>query len=1256
MNGWVNLFSEPWVQRLGWVLIHFLWQGAGIALLLAVALRLFARASSHIRYVTIGSALLLCAVMPVATWIILSPQAQLSVLPAPASNPTELPKMEAPAALGPGFRQDAGFDSLGSAQMRWQDNLRRMADAAVPYVVGLWFGGVLILTLRLTLAWTLMRRLCLSGLAIQDSRCLERFRGLVERMQVGVPVRLLQSALVEVPTLIGWLRPTILVPVSVFTGLTPEQLEAILAHELAHVRRYDYLVNLFQTVIETILFYHPAIWWISRKLREERENCCDDIALEVMQDRLVYVSALAQLEEGRGLPLALTASGGSLLQRIRRIAGVNDRKVSAWPLWILIIGVLSLGGLNETKGTETPSTPEPRAQTYLQVTYIRTTDTSAMPGPFTLSGIYAEKFIQNPLNVVTKLADFPLKTGINTFKGKTPAGFDFEITLDWNDSSTNKAPNIDVDLKWWKAKGGDVSYRSEFKELLRRDECILIKGPWKTQETSNLLIRFVDHLSEKPQKDNTDVNATDATGRKLAAADQAPDLNAQLLAAVLKGDAVTVQKLLDQGADPNARGENGDVPLFSARSAAMVDLLIAHGADPRLKSNNGNDALDYVSWQDPSVFDALLRGGVPFDVKADGPTKLLQASLHGNTLLMAKLLALGVDPNTPGAWSRDGPKVELMTPMTGAVNSGVVSAVELLLDHGAKTEGGKAKTMVFSVVTHPAIAKLLWDRGNRDVSPLLYAISQGASVQAIAKLLDEGSPPDPPQDDELTPLGAVVEKGNLDAVKLLVARGADVNKGSGDSSPMRLAAFNGGDEVVAYLLAHGAKADPMALWEAAHNSTPYQGERSKEHFEKVVRLLLDAGALKNATPELQGSIVNAPIWTRQGPPNATVLKMILDAGGNPNAPMPFTAENGEKPNTVIGHYRDYCAQHRTDPFFGTGWVQIKPLLKMLEAAAKGSVPKATGASDSIPNPALAQVLVADATQGDTAEVERLPKLKADLNLSDASFGGGSNTLISPLAAADHSGQVSLDEVHPFLAPFVWSRGNRIGSPLLYAISQEASIEDIAKLLSQGSPADPPEDKQVTPLGAAAKFGNLEAVKLLVAHHADVNAGGPINTRFPELTRMSPLWLAASEGQDEVVEYLLQQGAKPEPAALWQAVYNGSPYPNQRSKDHFEKTVRILIDAGALKTAKPEMAGAILEASLGTRMGSPNGTVLKMLLDAGLSPDLPLGYSVVARSKPDSVINCYRDYYNKNKDDPVFGDRVLDLKPLLDMLEAAVPGH
>ena len=137
------------------------------------------------------------------------------------------------------------------------------------------------------------------------------------------------------PTVIGWLKPVVLLPTSALAGLAPNQMEAILAHELAHVRRHDYIVNLFQTVVETLLFYHPAVWWLSRRIRAERENCCDDLAVSLCGDPVAYAAALAELEGLRSTTgdLVLAATGGSLLQRVRRLLGVPTHAGRA-PGWL----------------------------------------------------------------------------------------------------------------------------------------------------------------------------------------------------------------------------------------------------------------------------------------------------------------------------------------------------------------------------------------------------------------------------------------------------------------------------------------------------------------------------------------------------------------------------------------------------------------------------------------------------------------------------------------------------------------------------------------------------------------------------------------------------------------------------------------------------------------------------------------------------------------------------------------------------------
>jgi hypothetical protein len=190
-------------------------------------------------------------------------------------------------------------------------------------LVGAWSLGVVLLAARMIGGWALAQRLARSGQPTTLPGLERALARLCEVMRVARPVRLLESVRVEVPTVIGWMRPVILFPAATLAGLTPAQLEVVLAHELAHVRRLDYLVNLLQTAIETLLFYHPAVWWVSSRVRVEREHCCDDAAVAACGDALAYARALTDLEGLRVGPvgLAVAADGGSLLHRVARLVG-----------------------------------------------------------------------------------------------------------------------------------------------------------------------------------------------------------------------------------------------------------------------------------------------------------------------------------------------------------------------------------------------------------------------------------------------------------------------------------------------------------------------------------------------------------------------------------------------------------------------------------------------------------------------------------------------------------------------------------------------------------------------------------------------------------------------------------------------------------------------------------------------------------------------------------------------------------------------
>ncbi|MDB5299187.1 MAG: Regulatory sensor-transducer, BlaR1/MecR1 family, partial [Phycisphaerales bacterium] len=315
LQAWLNgLHASPLTQRLGWVLLHSLWEDTAIAALLAVALLLMRRASASSRYAAGCAAIALMALLPVLT-------------PAPRVPPVvrhQSPPVIAAQRLGPAVALpgtiEVPHESSASPDRPW-----------LAWAVAAWLLGVGGLSLRHLLGWMFVQRLARQG-AEPSQAWRRRLTELAAQLQIRTAVRLRVCARVHVPAVMGWLRPVILIPAAALTDLTPQQLEALLLHELAHVRRHDYVVNLIQTAAETLLFYHPAIWWASRVVRQERENCCDDLAARACGSRVVYARALAAMEELRAVPsrLALAARGGVLLQRVRRIVGLPAPQHDRW--------------------------------------------------------------------------------------------------------------------------------------------------------------------------------------------------------------------------------------------------------------------------------------------------------------------------------------------------------------------------------------------------------------------------------------------------------------------------------------------------------------------------------------------------------------------------------------------------------------------------------------------------------------------------------------------------------------------------------------------------------------------------------------------------------------------------------------------------------------------------------------------------------------------------------------------------------------
>lgn len=332
---------EPFTAKLAWALIHFVWQGALVAFALKLVLSLPRLQTARVRYLLACGAMVCLAAAPV--WTFLNTQAGEAPAMAARSGEAVVSPAEAPGALlNEGLppvivRVFIGHGGILAVVRQW-------VDGHVSTVLLIWLTGVLLFSFRLGAAWLTARGLARGGVPLAGAEWLGRLAFVSARLRVARPVKLLQSALVEVPTVLGWLRPVVLLPASTLSGLTPAQLESILAHELAHVRRCDYLVNLGQCLVETLLFYHPAVWWVSAQVRVERENCCDDLAVASCGDPGLYVEALATLETLRDGPaMGMAATGGTLVSRVRRLLG-QPPKGGGSQAWIaaVILGMAVL--------------------------------------------------------------------------------------------------------------------------------------------------------------------------------------------------------------------------------------------------------------------------------------------------------------------------------------------------------------------------------------------------------------------------------------------------------------------------------------------------------------------------------------------------------------------------------------------------------------------------------------------------------------------------------------------------------------------------------------------------------------------------------------------------------------------------------------------------------------------------------------------------------------------------------------------------
>jgi bla regulator protein BlaR1 len=309
-----HLLSDSAVVAFGWTLVHSVWQGTAIALLTFFALYVLRSYSANVRYVAGVCALTFQVVMSAATFVYYYIKLAASPYPitrplsnyVPSSVTLENIKYELPITL----------------------KLQIWLSAHISELVICWLIGAAFLLVRFAGGWIFTERLRTNAKIVMDKEWRARFGVLIARMNISQTIEFKETARILTPMVIGAFRPAVLIPIGLLSGFSTAQVEAILAHELAHIRRNDYLVNMLQSFVEVVFFFHPAIWWISEKIRTEREHCCDDIALSACGDRVSLAHALVKVAEWQNAPqmaMAFASKKPLLLKRVQRVLGVNPK-------------------------------------------------------------------------------------------------------------------------------------------------------------------------------------------------------------------------------------------------------------------------------------------------------------------------------------------------------------------------------------------------------------------------------------------------------------------------------------------------------------------------------------------------------------------------------------------------------------------------------------------------------------------------------------------------------------------------------------------------------------------------------------------------------------------------------------------------------------------------------------------------------------------------------------------------------------------
>ena len=578
-------------------------------------------------------------------------------------------------------------------------------------------------------------------------------------LRVHRPLRLIESSQIEGPAIMGLFHPTLILPQNVRAKFTDDELRFIFLHELAHLKRGDLILQWLVALLQVLHWFNPVLWYAFRRMRADREPATDALVLsrtgEAEKERYghVLIKLLEHFNQRHSLPtlIGLLEDKDQFKRRFQLIAKFTGSAYAWSLLGVFLIAALGAIGLTKAKAQDTASKADP----YLETILVES------PGAFNGWGEGPRapedilKMLRDPNNTVTPLAHVALKDGPISLQGETTANFDYTIKGDWKSSAT-EPQNIDIRIDSHSTPGLHRSW--ETTDKISNGQPLVVFQSWKTTSHANLVIRIVDHPSSV-------ATATDADPKMVPTDGTLAEL---VLALKDKTNAIPSdhQRLQILQAFYGADGSWRDVTSILQKSVENNSLKVSWnqpyseiGGDPAY----GQVKTLIVSYRLDGVekLATFREENFPVGLQAVIPT-----DNQGNSSSIQPATT-----NTPPQSSAQ--QLIPSSPLRDAIVQDQASVVNLLLEEGAAID--EFDLPMALTVGRNVIAKLLWEHGARQCSPLTYAISQGATADEVEAMLKKASSVQPPEDKFISPLGVAAENGNLAVARVLLDHGADPN-------------------------------------------------------------------------------------------------------------------------------------------------------------------------------------------------------------------------------------------------------------------------------------------------------------------------------------------------------------------------------------------------------------------------------------------------------------------------------------------------